>query len=157
MFSITREGFDQPKEMLQDLFNSGDFADVTLVCDDLKQIQTHKFILSSQSPVMRSFLSINNTHPLIYLRGFQSNNFASILDFLYFGEANVYQEDLDSFFVIAEEIKLKGLTGQTTSGLIRELEKSTSQPIHKELSNTSTVCQQNLKPKENDLNKFLLG
>ena len=34
----------------------------------------------------------------------------AILDFLYFGEANVDQENLDSFLAIAEELKLKGLT-----------------------------------------------
>ena len=46
-----------------------------------------------------------NLHPLIYLKGFQSKDFLSILDFLYFGGANaymhciyVYQEDLESFF-----------------------------------------------------------
>ena len=36
----------------------------------------------------------------------------AIIDFLYFGEANVYQESLDSFLAVAEELKLKGLTGQ---------------------------------------------
>ena len=57
---------------------------------------------------------------MIYLRGFQSKDFVSILDFLYFGEANVFQEDLDSFLAIAEEIELKGLTNQTSKDLIQE-------------------------------------
>ena len=35
------------------------------------------------------------------------------VDFLYRGEANVYQENLDSFLAIAEELQLKGLMGQT--------------------------------------------
>ena len=30
---------------------------------------------------------------------------------MYVGEANVYQNDLDSFLALAEELKLKGLTG----------------------------------------------
>ena len=59
-------------------------------------------------------------HPLIYLKEFQSKDFASILDFLYFGEANVYKDDLDPFLAIAEEIELKGLTGQTSSELLGE-------------------------------------
>ena len=130
-----------------------EFIDVTLACEDGKQVEAHKVILASSSPFFEKILQkIKHPHPLIYLKGFQSKDFVSILDFLYFGEANVHQEDLDSFLSIAEEIKLKGLTGQTTSGLIEELEKSTSRPIYKELSETSTVCQQNLKPKENDLN-----
>ena len=36
----------------------------------------------------------------------------AIIDFLYCGEANVYQDNLDSFLAIAEELKLKGLMGQ---------------------------------------------
>ena len=36
----------------------------------------------------------------------------SILDFLYHGEANIFQESLDAFLRIADELKLKGLTGK---------------------------------------------
>ena len=45
---------------------------------------------------------------------------AAILDFLYFGEASVCQENLDSFLTIAEELKLKGLTGQTSIPDVKE-------------------------------------
>ena len=34
------------------------------------------------------------------------------VDFLYHGEANVFQEHLDSFLTIAEELQLKGLMGR---------------------------------------------
>ena len=37
---------------------------------------------------------------------------AAIIDFLYRGEANVFQENLESFLAIAEELNLKGLTGE---------------------------------------------
>ena len=37
----------------------------------------------------------------------------AVLDFLYRGEANVFQEDLDSFLAIAEELQLRGLMGST--------------------------------------------
>ena len=36
----------------------------------------------------------------------------AIIDFLYSGEANVYQENLDTFLAIAAELQLKGLTGE---------------------------------------------
>ena len=89
-----------------------EFTDVTLVCEDGHQMEAHKVILASSSPFFEKILlRSKHSQPLIYLRGFQSKDFASILDFLYFGEANVYQDDLDSFLAIAEEIKLKGLTG----------------------------------------------
>ena len=32
------------------------------------------------------------------------------MDFLYFGEANIFQDNLDPFLALAEELKLKGLT-----------------------------------------------
>ena len=35
----------------------------------------------------------------------------AIIDFLYFGEANVNQESLEAFLGLAEELRLKGLTG----------------------------------------------
>ena len=35
------------------------------------------------------------------------------MDFLYRGEANVFQENLDSFLAIAEELQLKGLMGKS--------------------------------------------
>ena len=69
---------------------------------------------------------------------------------MYYGEANVYQEDLDSFLAIAEEIQLKGLTGLTTTDLVEEQEKM----IHKrnDEAKKSTTCQIDLKPKANALN-----
>ena len=93
-----------------------EFTDVTLVCEDGQQMEAHKVILASSSPFFEKILQKSkHPHPLLYLKGFQSKDFASILDFLYFGEANVCQEDFDSFLAIAEELKLKGLTGQTSS------------------------------------------
>ena len=100
-----------------------EFTDVTLACEDGHKMEAHKVILASSSPFFEEILQKSkHPHPLIYLRGFHSKDFASILDFLYFGEANVYQEDLDSFLAIAEEIKLKGLTGQTSRELLEEQE-----------------------------------
>ena len=84
-----------------------EFTNVTLVCEDGQQMEAHKVILASSSPFFEKLLQKSkHPHPLIYLRGFHSKDFTHILYFLYFGEANVYQEDLDSFLAIAEEIQL---------------------------------------------------
>ena len=48
-----------------------------------------------------------------YMRGMKSENLLAIIDF--HGEANVYQEHLDSFLAIAEELQLKGLTGKANN------------------------------------------
>ena len=47
------------------------------------------------------------------MKGMKSGDLWAIIDFLYFGEANVYQENLDSFLTIAEELQLKGLMGKS--------------------------------------------
>ena len=93
------------------LREDNDFADVILVCEDGQQVEAHKVILASSSPFFQHILrNSKHPHPLIYMRGMKSDDLLGIIDFLYFGEANIYQENLDSFLVIAEELQLKGLT-----------------------------------------------
>ena len=99
------------------LRGNNDFSDVTLACEDGQQFEAHKVILVSSSPFFQNLLKRNkHTHPLIYMRGIKSEDLGAIIDFLYCGEANICQENLDSFIAIAEELKLKGLMGQADAG-----------------------------------------
>ena len=43
------------------------------------------------------------------MKGIKSSSLTAIIDFLYLGEANLFQEELDSFLALAEELQLKGL------------------------------------------------
>ena len=99
-------------EAFKGLRSDTEFTDVTLACEDGQQIEAHKVILSSFSPFFKNLLKKNkHPFPLIYMRGLKIEDLTAILDFLYVGEANVYQENLDLFLSLAEELKLKGLTG----------------------------------------------
>ena len=90
--------------------DDNDFADVTLVCEDGQQMKAHKVILAASSPFFQKLLGLNkHPHPLVFMRGMKSSDLWPILDFLYHGEANVFQESLDSFLAIAQELQLKGL------------------------------------------------
>ena len=94
------------------LRNDKDFSDVTLACEDGTQIETHKVVLILSSPFFMEILTKSkHPHPLVYMRKVKSENMLAILDFLYYGEANVDQENLDSFLELAGELKLRGLTG----------------------------------------------
>ena len=131
------------------LRNKKEFADVTLACEDGQQMEAHKIILAASSPFLEKILQKSkHPHPLIYLKGFQSKDFASILDFLYSGEAYVHQEDLDSFLAIADEIQLKGLTGQTS--IEDEQKTNFVEPMNrtKNMSQTAKADQQKIIPKE---------
>ena len=95
-----------------DLREDKDFTDVTLVCEDGKQIEVHKLVLVSSSPFFKDLLKRNkHPHPLINIRGVKIENLMAMLEFFYFGEANVYQENFDTFLALADELRLKGLNG----------------------------------------------
>ena len=96
------------------LRNDQDFADVTLVSEDGVHIETHKVILASTSPFFMEILKRNkHPHPMIYMQGLKADELVAVIDFLYYGQANVNQESLDVFLALAEELKLKGLTGSS--------------------------------------------
>ena len=89
-----------------------DFADVTLACEDGQQVETHRVILAASSPFFQNLLKRNqHPHPLIFMRNVSSENLEAIVDFLYFGEASVLEQSLDSFLAISQELQLKGLSG----------------------------------------------
>jgi len=94
------------------LRNSREFADVTLVCEDGQQMEAHKVILASSSPFFQKMLErLKHPHPLIYMRGLTPEDLVAMLDFLYYGEANVHQEKVENFLLIADDLQIKGLTG----------------------------------------------
>ena len=135
------------------LRNNKDFTNVTLAFEDGQVMEAHKVILAASSPFFDNLLQKSkHTHPLIYLRGFESKDFVSILDFVYFGEANVNREDLDSFVAIAEDIQLKGLTRQTSKDLIHEQEVTQHyEPIQK----SREMLEKSTNPRL-DLQRWLL-
>jgi len=100
----------------RELRDDKDFFDVTLACDD-EQIQAHKVILSACSPFFRGVLRRNpHAHPLLYLKGVKFTDLQSVLNFMYHGEVNVAQEELNSFLAVAEELRVKGLTQNNQGG-----------------------------------------
>jgi len=105
---------------ISDAFNElreeKDFFDVTLACDDSSQVEAHKVILSACSPFFRNILKMHpHQHPLLYIKGVKFKEILSILNFMYQGEVNVAQDELSSFLTVAEELKVKGLTRNTSS------------------------------------------
>ena len=87
-----------------------EFINVTLVSEDGTQVESHKLILASCSPIFSNLFKTNpHPHPLLYLRGINSEFLMAIIDFVYCGEARIAQDDLEAFFALADELQLKGL------------------------------------------------
>merc|ERR1719414_2002480 len=94
----------------QELWKSNDFTNVTLIGGDNQKILAHKDILAAFSPIFRDILKeYEHPHPFIYMRGIKAKQLTYIVNFLYFGEVNLHQEDLSDFLTIAEELQIKGM------------------------------------------------
>ena len=122
----------------KDLRTENDFFDVTLACSDSasKTLQAHKVILSACSNVFKGIFrkqtNVQNLANLyIYMSGITYNNLASILDFIYNGEVNIAQEDLNSFLAIAEELQIKGLIEDGNTNSIKNPKHSFSSNNYK--------------------------
>ena len=104
---------DNVKRAFGNLRESADFADVTLACEDGHQVAANKIILAASSPLFLSILKRNkHSHPIIYMRGMKAEDLNNIVDFLYHGEADIFQENLESFLALAEELQLRGIADQ---------------------------------------------
>ena len=92
-------------EAFKKLLFDTSLADVTLVCDDDKQITAHKVILGSFSQFFQNILLKNpHQHPLIYLSGVTYTQLQSLLSFIYRGETQVEKNDLKDFMNIAKKV-----------------------------------------------------
>ena len=93
------------------LRNDKDFSDVTLACADGPQIKAHRIILASGSLMFKTLFEQNLMEkPVIFMRGVKSDQLTLIVDFLYKGEINIEQDNLNEFLALAEDLQLKGLT-----------------------------------------------
>ena len=103
--------FGSIKDTFRTLRDDKDFTDVTLVSGDGVQIEAHKVILLSTSPVFASLLkSKKQGQPIIYFRGIKSGDLQALVDFLYLGETTVQEEDVENFLNLGKDFQLEGLT-----------------------------------------------
>ena len=101
---------DHLKSMMKGLMMSEDFADVTLVTEDKKQIKANISILKACSPVFRDILrKEKNSSSIMYLRGIQFTEMEAIMQFIYLGEATVYEERMDEFLAVSKLLEIKEL------------------------------------------------
>ena len=103
------------QKSFQNLRKEEDFFDITLVGDDFKHVTAHKLVLSSSSEYFKTVFTNNKkyfqSHALICLEGLNQSDLNNVLDYIYHGELQIYQHDLDRFLGIADRLKLEGLIG----------------------------------------------
>jgi len=107
--SCTRDTF---RNLLLDTY----FTDVTLVCEDEKQLKAHKVILSACSSFFNNIL-VRNHHDnmLIYLKGIKYKDLEAIIKFIYLGQISIKEGDLEDFMKTAKELEIKELLWNSMS------------------------------------------
>ena len=108
MYSFDWQSFPaHVSSVLSDLFLSRSSTDLTLLCQDQVQVKTHRFLLSASSPFFREVLLTNC--PVIYLRGVESQDMESLLEYLYRGRTTVPVDRVDQVLAVARDLQLVSL------------------------------------------------
>lgn len=126
------------------LLTSEHFVDVTLACEK-QYIKCHKIVLSACSAYFESLL-VNNPcqHPIIFMKDVQFWEIKALVEFMYKGEVNVSQNQLDSLLKSAESLQIRGLSG-TKQFMNYEPNESNSE----ETSESKDNCK--IKRNKNDI------
>ncbi|XP_053623727.1 protein bric-a-brac 1-like isoform X2 [Plodia interpunctella] len=91
------------------LLRTQSFVDVTLSCEG-QSLKAHKVVLSACSPYFQSLLMDNPcNHPIIIMRDIKFSDLKSLVDFMYRGEINVAQDQIQALLNVAGILKVRGL------------------------------------------------
>jgi len=96
--------------------SDSDLLDVTVQCGSTP-LQAHRLILSACSAWFREvFRALPSAiqNPVIVLWEATATDMRLLFDFMYNGEVNVKQENLNSFLALAERLQVRGLTQNET-------------------------------------------
>ena len=116
------------------LRNDENFHDVTLFSDDQQQFHAHKVVLSASSTFFQNILkNTRNSNPFLCLEGVNSKELNFVLDYIYQGEVQIHQEQLERFLAIAQRFKLEGLMEQETGNEKSEQQHKQESKDHEEL------------------------
>ena len=112
MLSISSQKTEvQNKNTLRYLMDDQDFTDVTLATGDDKQLEAHKAILSSLSPVLKNILTRNpHQKPVLYFHDIKHEILKEVLQFMYLGQTTVKENNLKKFLEVGKIFRLKELT-----------------------------------------------
>ena len=85
---------------------------MSLISHDEKTVPAHKVVLAASSEFFKNILrTADHTKPMIYLSGINQRELTHIMEYIYEGELNIYQNELDAFLDVAQKLKIQGLVG----------------------------------------------
>ena len=123
-----------------------DLLDVTIICEG-QTVQAHKLVLSASSDAFRQVFKSRELkkNPVIFMWDIKIDDFKLLLDFMYEGQVNVAQANLNSFLALAERLQVKGLT--TNNNILKRTSLEASASKRPRMS-TSSVDEQPVNIKQ---------
>ena len=103
-FNILFQFQDHTKAILEELWNSKDMTDVTLVCDDNEQIQAHKIVLIVCCQVFRDIYNKLPNNSVFNLKGIKLKDLKALLQLMYLGYVNVQKDEIENLNRIAKKL-----------------------------------------------------
>ena len=133
------------------LRNEDYLQDVTIVTDDNEQVAAHKLVLSACSEYFKNIFKKNkHSNPLLCLEGVGSKDVRNAMDYMYNGEVQIFQEDLDRFLNVAQRLKLEGLLTNPNTEQEEEIHVGGNESLErKEVDNRENVNRYETKIKPN--------
>ena len=123
-----------------DLRRQSSLIDVTLVGSDHKQVMAHRLVLSACSEFFKNIFDKIKTQSnlVLYLDAVSSDELSLILDYIYQGEVQIYQDKLDRFLEISEKYQLDGLNVNYSENHENTTENTGNQKLEESTDNDNT-------------------
>ncbi|XP_067003560.2 protein abrupt [Anabrus simplex] len=95
---------------LPQLLDSDDLTDVTLSAGG-HNLKAHRVVLSACSQYFKELFKLLHPtqHPVIVLPGTNFTDLCALVTFMYSGEVNIYQEQLQGLLTMADAMQIRGL------------------------------------------------
>ena len=149
---INEEHGAKASKLLQNLYNSKLYSDVTLATEDDKQIKCHQSILTTFSSFFERILTKNpHPNPLIYLKGIKSGELEMLLQFAYLGECIVPENALGPVLDAAKELAIYGFGDCDVDG---EESEETEDTANSNMNNDTERAKK--QPKVSEDNSILV-
>ncbi|KAI5720577.1 hypothetical protein M8J77_009033 [Diaphorina citri] len=92
------------------LLENETLVDCTLAAEG-QYLKAHKVVLCACSPYLEILLSQHNDkHPILIFKDIKFTELKSMIDYMYKGEVNIAQDQLNHFLKAAESLQIKGLS-----------------------------------------------
>uniref|UniRef100_A0A6M2DVR2 Protein tramtrack alpha isoform isoform x2 n=1 Tax=Xenopsylla cheopis TaxID=163159 RepID=A0A6M2DVR2_XENCH len=109
------------------LLHNESLVDVTLAAEG-RHLQAHKVVLSACSSYFQTLFTVNPCqHPIVILKDVKYMDLKIMVDFMYYGEVNVSQEQLPHILKTAEMLKIKGLAEMPDSTSLTKSHSASSE------------------------------